>query len=60
MMKKAIHSQPQPLMNDKASRIAGINVVANKRYKSQVGVLFPESGRECDFVNNIMFLAIDG
>jgi hypothetical protein len=52
MMKKAIHSQLQPLMNDKASRMAGINVVADKRHKSQVGIRFPESGREFDF-NNI-------
>lgn len=48
-MKKAIHSQLQPLMNDKASRMAGINVVADKRRKSQVGIRFPESGREFDF-----------
>ena len=47
-------------MNDKASRMAGINVVADKRDKSQMGSRFPESGRECDFVNNIMSLTIDG
>ena len=58
-MKKAIHSQLQPLMNDKASRMAGINVVADKRHKSQVGIRFPESGREFDFNNTILFLAIE-
>jgi hypothetical protein len=60
MMKRAIHNQLQPLMNDKASRMAGINVVADKRHKSQVGSRFPESGREFDFNNTILFLAIDG
>jgi hypothetical protein len=34
-----IFTQLQLLMNDNTSRMAGINVVADKRHKSQVGTL---------------------